>query len=96
MGGGNRQPRATAYQFCAERCTCKSQLEVSPFPLDFGRKGGRKKDSLYSFLLFFIIVRADYIDYGSFRADRYWSGNNGKARKSRTITLPMESAATAT
>ena len=31
MGGGDRQPRATAYQFCAERCTCKYQLEVSFF-----------------------------------------------------------------
>ncbi|KAM0795846.1 terpene synthase metal binding domain protein [Usnea florida] len=32
----------------------------------------------------------------SFRAERYWSGNNGKVRKSRTITLPVQSAATAT
>ena len=95
MGGGDRQPRATAYQFGAECCTCKSQLEVSSF-LFYLVEEREKSHIHHSFLLFFIVVRADYIDHYSFRADRYWSGNNAKARKSRTVAIPIKSAAIAT
>ena len=71
-------------------------------PFFFDRKRREKRISFiyffsyHSFLLSFTIIRADCVVYHSFRTERYWSGSSGKPRETRTITLPIESAPTAT
>jgi hypothetical protein len=47
LGGGDRQLRASVYQFCAERYTCKPQLEVSSFL--FNRCGRKNRKSFIYF-----------------------------------------------
>lgn len=62
----------------------------------FRGNGSGKMMILYSFLLSLPTNRADCSDYYSFRAERYWIGDNGNVRKSCTINLPVQKAATAT
>ncbi len=53
--------------------------------------------TLYLIHSFFCNHEADNIFFClSYRAERYWNGNNNEVRKSRIITLPVQHTATAT